>query len=756
MSAIRLNSGLAKISIIAVVSVLVLASLLYVGLRVKAAGPPFTLPVPRNETLILVRPGEGYPVKWNPFIPNGISCGECWSEAMWGSTPWYINNYATGQRIWILFTGPPTPEDNYTVWIYHIRPQIKWSDGYPFTAQDILFTFNNIICKYPQVGAEWCQEYLINITAPNNYTVIFYLKQPMPRFYLNSWTIVPEHIWKNVTNPLNYTNNPPVTLGPYVFWKVIPQYNNMYILVRNDSWWGVDVWGPAVLPAPKYIVFMGQSTPDVQFQNWVNGYQDYMVATDVFPAISLIENGLKYPGTQLLVFYDPCPRGLWLNTQWYPLNYSQVRWAIAHIINYTVEASVFPSFPQTEPAQMPWADWPGLSYWTNWLISNYSANYCLQGPDGTVCGKIYELSTNWTLAAELLESVGFTYKNGVWYLPNGTPFTLPIYDAGGTLSTLAQAIVKALNEFGIEAYDVSGPPYFWQDVSSGTLPDALYWLCTGFSWTLDPYDFYNSFWGTGPWQLEDPLLYYYISLTTYMSPTSPETIQLYKDAIFEWWKDLPVIPLVQTIDDASVSTKYWVGWPTWPDRFIAWPPIWLPGFFTTIEVLHPASAPIRYVLVKFTQNVNVTFHSIDGQWYGPFKAGEEVWLPRSEAAIFILQGQALELTPPITSPITSTYTVTTTAVTTTTATTTVTSATTATTTVTTTTTTTVTVPPTTVTTTATTTVTSATTATTTVTTTTTTTVTVTKPVISTALVVGIVVIVVVVAAVAALIALRRR
>jgi len=500
---------------------------------------------------------------------------------------------------------------------------------------------------------------------------------------------------------------------------------------------------------------MGQSTPDVQFQNWINGYQDYMVATDVFPAISLVENGLKYPGTQLLVFYDPCPRGLWLNTQWYPLNYSQVRWAIAHIINYMVEASVFPSFPPTEPAKTLWANWPSLSYWSNWLISNYSANYCLQGPHGTVCGKIYELFTNWTLAAELLESVGFTKKGGVWYLPNGTPLTLPIYDAGGYHTPLALAIVAALNKFGIKSYDVSNPPYFWQAQAYGTIPDALYWLCTGFPWTFDPY-FYNSFWGVysreypvgkymyaGEWvRLYDPLLDYYINLTRYMSPTSPETIQLYKDAIFEWWKDLPAIPLVQTIYDAAVSTKYWVGWPT-PDHFISWPPDWWTEFFTTIETLHSASAPIRYVLVKFTQNVNVTFHSIDGRWYGPFKAGEEVWLPRGEAAIFILQGQAVELTPPTTS----TSTVTTTAVTTTTATATTTTVTTTTATTTAVTTTTTTA-----------TVTSATTATTTVTTTATvppTTVTVTKPVISTALVIGIVV-VIVVAAVAAIIALRRR
>ena len=739
MQAPPIFRGRSKIWVISVISIVLVFSIMYTALRVNAAGPPFTLPVPRNETLILVRPGEGYPVSWNPFIPNGISCGECWSEAMQDSTPWYINNYATGVRIWYLFTGPPTPEDNYTVWIYHIRKGITWEflngTKYPFTAQDILFTFNHIICKYPQVGASWCEEWIENITAPDNYTVIFYLKKPDPRFYLTSWTIVPKFIWEHVPNPLNFTNPNPPVIGPYAFYKVIPQYNNMYILKKVPDWWGAKVFGPAVEPSPEYIVFMGQSSPDVQFQNWINGYQDYMVATDVFPAISLVEQGLKYPGTQLLIFYDPCPRGLWLNTQWYPLNYSQVRWAIAHIINYTLEAEVFPSFPMTEPAQFPWADWPSLRYWSDWLLRNTS-------------GTIYTLTTNWTLAAQLLESVGMYKKNGVWYLPNGTPFTLPIYDAGGYHTPLALAIVQALNKFGIKSYDVTSPPYFWTYQAYGYLPDALYWLCTGFPWTFDPYYFYSGFWGVysreypvgkymyaGEWvRLEDPILDKLINETMVMSPTSPETIQLYKDAIFEWWKDLPAIPLVQTIYDAAVSTKYWVGWPT-PDHFISWPPDWWTEFFTTIVVLHPTGAPIRYVLVKFIEPVNITFHSIDGQWYGPFKAGEEVWLPRGEAAIFILQGQAIELTPPTTS--TSTITAITTSTSTTTTTTTSTVTTTAVTTST-----------------ITSTVTS--TVTTTVTTTAVSTVTVTKPVISTALIAGIVIIVVVVAAVAALITLRRR
>jgi hypothetical protein len=57
---------------------------------------------------------------------------------------------------------------------------------------------------------------------------------------------------------------------------------------------------------------------------------------------------------------------------------------------------------------------------------------------------------NWTYAAKLLESAGLYYKNGQWYLPNGTPLKLTVYMSGtGWWPVVTQAVTLQLSEFGI-------------------------------------------------------------------------------------------------------------------------------------------------------------------------------------------------------------------------------------------------------------------------------------------------------------------
>jgi len=40
---------------------------------------------------------------------------------------------------------------------------------------------------------------------------------------------------------------------------------------------------------------------------------------------------------------------------------------------------------------------------------------------------VRSITVNWTYASQLLESAGLKYRNGQWYLPNGTPLTLTLY-----------------------------------------------------------------------------------------------------------------------------------------------------------------------------------------------------------------------------------------------------------------------------------------------------------------------------------------
>jgi peptide/nickel transport system substrate-binding protein len=56
-------------------------------------------------------------------------------------------------------------------------------------------------------------------------------------------------------------------------------------------------------------------------------------------------------------------------------------------------------------------------------LVNTSKYWASLGPEWAYVNYTYNAS----LAAQLLESVGFKKVNGIWYTPNGTQFTLTLY-----------------------------------------------------------------------------------------------------------------------------------------------------------------------------------------------------------------------------------------------------------------------------------------------------------------------------------------
>ena len=105
---------------------------------------------------------------------------------------------------------------------FTLRPGVKWSNGTPFTAADVLFTFN-MLKKYPALdgGGLWNQ--LTSVTASGN-TVIFKLNQPdVPlNLSLAAVPIVPASVWSKVSNPATYTASSPVVTGPYTLGSYAP------------------------------------------------------------------------------------------------------------------------------------------------------------------------------------------------------------------------------------------------------------------------------------------------------------------------------------------------------------------------------------------------------------------------------------------------------------------------------------------------------------------------------------------------------
>jgi len=108
-------------------------------------------------------------------------------------------------------------------YIFTLKNKIYFQDGKPITADDIVFTVNEVkdpVIKSPLKG-NWDG---INIEKIDAKTVKFTLKQPYASFLENlTLGIMPEHLWSGSPVELNNANTNPIGSGPYQVSKASKQ-----------------------------------------------------------------------------------------------------------------------------------------------------------------------------------------------------------------------------------------------------------------------------------------------------------------------------------------------------------------------------------------------------------------------------------------------------------------------------------------------------------------------------------------------------
>ncbi|RMH69383.1 MAG: ABC transporter substrate-binding protein [Gemmatimonadetes bacterium] len=123
---------------------------------------------------------------------------------------------------------------------YYLREGLRWSDGTPLTADDVIFTFE-MAKKFPAVDVaglfvgetpkiKWVEKV-------DHRTVRFHLTQvnTTVEWSIPSQYIVPKHIWQNVENPELFTNKHPVGSGPFTEVKRFSPYQ--ITVCRNPYYW---------------------------------------------------------------------------------------------------------------------------------------------------------------------------------------------------------------------------------------------------------------------------------------------------------------------------------------------------------------------------------------------------------------------------------------------------------------------------------------------------------------------------------------
>ncbi len=147
----------------------------------------------------------------------------------------FIDLDARGRQVPELLREVPTlanhgiSADGRTL-VYHLRPGVKWSDGVPVTARDVLFTLHAILDSRNPVGSREGYDLIDRATAVDRYTVRFHLKQPWAPAVATFFSygtapqyVLPEHVLAKqmplARAPFNAA--PTVGDGPYLFvsWR---------------------------------------------------------------------------------------------------------------------------------------------------------------------------------------------------------------------------------------------------------------------------------------------------------------------------------------------------------------------------------------------------------------------------------------------------------------------------------------------------------------------------------------------------------
>jgi peptide/nickel transport system substrate-binding protein len=147
---------------------------------------------------------------------------------------------------WLIKTGPdtrPVPElatvvptranggisaDGKTI-TYHLRRDATWSDGVPFTADDVLFSIKTILNPATNEVSRDGWDLITRIDEPDKYTVALHLRKPYSPYAVTFFAsaganpcVLPKHLLASLPNINHATYNElPVGIGPfkYVRWK---------------------------------------------------------------------------------------------------------------------------------------------------------------------------------------------------------------------------------------------------------------------------------------------------------------------------------------------------------------------------------------------------------------------------------------------------------------------------------------------------------------------------------------------------------
>ena len=179
----------------------------------------------------------------NPYISNVITSIDL--SYLWGSYLFDVDD--KGRFVPEVATEVPTLQnggisaDGLTL-TYHLRHGIKWQDGAPLTAKDIIFTWQAIMNEKNNVQTRTGYDQIRDVTAPDPFTVVVHMKKkysPIIAYFMGlegGGPILPAHLLASYADMNRVPfNAKPVGSGPF---KIVDWVHGDHItLAANPDYW---------------------------------------------------------------------------------------------------------------------------------------------------------------------------------------------------------------------------------------------------------------------------------------------------------------------------------------------------------------------------------------------------------------------------------------------------------------------------------------------------------------------------------------
>ncbi|MBM4456237.1 MAG: ABC transporter substrate-binding protein [Chloroflexi bacterium] len=514
------------------------------------------------------------PDLWNPYTP-GARRDHGYHQAM--LEPLFMLNYQTGKiEPWLGESF--TANDKLNEWTLKLRKGVTWSDGKPYTADDVVFSVGLAMKNVELTGSStagvrtWVKE----VKKVDDHTVLFILTNPNPRFQLDhfsvkiwgEFTIVPKHIWEG-QDPMTFKfydkdKGWPVATGPY---KLASISETEFTYIRDDNWWGAKA-GFKPLPIPKKLVWTWAGPEETRAALMADKKLDSLmdITLGAFQAIKAKNpNVIAWYDKLPYATLDPCSRTFEFNTTLPPWNDPEMRWAINMLIDR--EKIVKIAYEGTTVASVsPFPAYPPLNRLTDLMKGD--PNY----------DKLWKVDQ---AAAEAVFKAKGWAKKGNYYEKDGKQLAMTIetHEAFIEKQRITDQLVEMFQAAGINATHRKIAGATWGDnLAFGKFEVRMGWQnCGSINEPWATLNTLNASWlkpvgeraSANGWRWDNKEFSALVDQIGTLPLGDPKIDELTKKALSIYYKELPTIPVTQAKKLIPFDTTYWTNWPSATNNYMA-------------------------------------------------------------------------------------------------------------------------------------------------------------------------------------------